>query len=83
MMWRSSLAWKLAQKAVVRTASVRHSRTCPQLRPNLRVRSAAVIGPDSSVMSVVGTKLPIRDVRSLVAIEGEADIVRKVQFGSD
>ena len=37
----------------------------------------------SSAMSLLGTKLPIRDVRSSVAIEGEADIVRKVQFGSD
>jgi hypothetical protein len=30
-----------------------------------------------------GPTLPIRDVRNSVAIEGEADIVREVQFGSD
>ena len=33
--------------------------------------------------SVFGPQLPIRDVRNSVAIEGEADILRELQFGSD
>ena len=33
--------------------------------------------------SVVGTKLPIRDVRSSVSTRGTTDVVRKARFGSD
>jgi hypothetical protein len=34
-------------------------------------------------MSAVGTKLPIRDVRCMVAIGGKADVSGKAHFGSD
>ena len=49
-------------------------------RPLLQNVKKALANPEPSTH---GTKLPIRDVRSSVAIEGEADIVRKVQFCSD
>jgi len=35
------------------------------------------------MMSPIGTKLPIRDVRSSVAIGGRADIALEAHFGSE
>jgi hypothetical protein len=34
-------------------------------------------------MTDIGTKLPIRDVRSSVAVRGIADMARTYQFGRD
>jgi len=47
-------------------------------------KTLAAFDNDMSCGSVAsGTKLPIRDVRGLVATEGKADMVRQVGFGRD